>query len=164
MKPTTANKIIVFVIIVVGVLIAAPMCRRQKPETPSPQVTIRDVMAAIACVESNHDDFAKGQAGEIGRYQLTKQYVKDVRRIMMRHLPTEDDRYNPAKCQEMMITYWSYYASEHRLGREITIEDLVRIHNGGPNGWRDANTIDYWHKVEKVLAVNHFKKGEQDGK
>ena len=43
------------------------------------------------------------------------------------------------------------YATEHRLGRKVTQEDIARIHNGGPNGYKKESTEKYWSKVKKIL-------------
>ena len=45
----------------------------------------------------------------------------------------------------------SHYATQSRLGRNATNEDIARIHNGGPNGWRNPNTEGYWRKVSAAL-------------
>ena len=43
------------------------------------------------------------------------------------------------------------YATEKRLGRPVTIEDIARIHNGGPNGYKKQATDVYWLKVKAQL-------------
>ena len=35
------------------------------------------------------------------------------------------------------------YATEARLGHVPTNEDYARIHNGGPNGFKKASTVEY---------------------
>ena len=47
--------------------------------------------------------------------------------------------------------YMSRYATEERIGRPIINEDIARIHNGGPNGWKNENTIAYWRNVARAL-------------
>ena len=44
------------------------------------------------------------------------------------------------------------YATKSRLGHEPTDEDIARIHNGGPNGYKNPATVKYWEKVEKAMA------------
>jgi len=44
-----------------------------------------------------------------------------------------------------------HVAASNRLGREATPEDLARIHNGGPNGYKSKLTIKYWERVKKYL-------------
>ena len=43
------------------------------------------------------------------------------------------------------------YATKIRLGHDPTDEDIARIHNGGPNGYKNPNTVQYWEKVKKYL-------------
>ena len=45
------------------------------------------------------------------------------------------------------------YATEERLGRPVTLEDIARIHNGGPNGYKKQSTIPYWKKVQCLLRI-----------
>ena len=47
--------------------------------------------------------------------------------------------------------YMSRYATEKRLGRPVTAEDIARIHNGRPNGYKKKTTLKYWEKVKKEL-------------
>lgn len=47
--------------------------------------------------------------------------------------------------------YMARYATAKRLGHTPTDEDFARIHNGGPNGWKNSATLGYWHKVQAVL-------------
>ena len=48
--------------------------------------------------------------------------------------------------------YMQRYATESRLGRPVTAQDIARIHNGGPNGWKRKSTLGYWAKVRKELV------------
>ena len=43
------------------------------------------------------------------------------------------------------------YATAARLGHSPTDEDIARIHNGGPNGYRRSSTVGYWNKVRAHL-------------
>ena len=43
------------------------------------------------------------------------------------------------------------YATEKRLGRTVNMQDIARIHNGGPNGYRKDSTLGYWKKVKIQL-------------
>jgi len=47
--------------------------------------------------------------------------------------------------------YMKRYATEKRLGRIPTFEDMARIWNGGPNGYKKQATIKYWKKVKEHL-------------
>ena len=45
--------------------------------------------------------------------------------------------------------YMARYATARRLGRAPTAQDVARIHNGGPSGWKRKSTLGYWAKVNK---------------
>ena len=47
--------------------------------------------------------------------------------------------------------YMARYATVRRLGRKATAQDIARIHNGGPNGYKRNSTLAYWAKVKKEL-------------
>jgi hypothetical protein len=48
------------------------------------------------------------------------------------------------------MAYMDRYATAERLGHEPTIEDIARIHNGGPDGYKKSSTDKYWEKVKKL--------------
>lgn len=48
-------------------------------------------------------------------------------------------------------SYMDIYAILGRIGRPVTSEDKSRIHNGGPDGWKNADTLAYWASVQKYL-------------
>ena len=52
-----------------------------------------------------------------------------------------------AYSEEVIGSYMGRYATPERLGREPTDEDIARIHNGGPNGYRRDSTLPYWDEV-----------------
>ena len=54
--------------------------------------------------------------------------------------------------ESVIRAYMCRYATVSRLGRTATNEDLARIHNGGPDGWRNSNTEGYWDKVSAQLS------------
>ena len=45
------------------------------------------------------------------------------------------------------------YATEARLGHKPTVQDIARIHNGGPNGYKLAATVGYWNLVKAELET-----------
>lgn len=128
------------------------------------------LLDAIEFVESRGDPGAVGAAGELGAYQITKGYVDDVNRIIDKLgwvMPFYEyaDRYSKTKSREMVRIYVGYYGA---LG---TDEKFARIHNAGPDGWRndprwfvrnreytleDAvtkinNSLAYWELVKNAL-------------
>jgi len=55
---------------------------------------------------------------------------------------------------EIFRRYTARYATMKRLGHEPTQEDLARIWNGGPNGFKKTSTKIYWSKVNKEMTQN----------
>jgi hypothetical protein len=53
----------------------------------------------------------------------------------------------------MTIIYLNHYGKvyEKKTGKKATCEVLSRIHNGGPNGYKNPKTIKYWNKVKAIL-------------
>ena len=111
------------------------------------------VLAAIRIVESNNNPDAVGDSGNaIGVYQIWTSYWKDATErsgIGGVYL----DCYKPDYADRIVRAYMARYATERRLGRPVTIEDIARIHNGGPNGYKKKATLKYWEKVKKELNL-----------
>lgn len=112
-----------------------------------PPAEMDAVLAAIRVVESNNDPSAVGDNGKaIGVYQIWKPYWIDS------GIPGEwKDCFDPVYANRVVRAYMKRYATEKRLGRPVTQQDVARIHNGGPNGYRKTATLKYWHKVQRVL-------------
>ena len=109
---------------------------------------LSDVLTAIRAVESNNNPNAVGDSGNaIGVYQIWEVYWKDA---------TERsgiggkyrDCFDPDYADRIVRAYMDRYATEKRLGRPVTMEDIARIHNGGPNGYKKKSTLKYWSKVK----------------
>ena len=110
-----------------------------------------DVLAAIRIVESNDDPNAVGDGGDsIGCYQIQKCYWLDAKEFSDLD-GTYLDCYNRGYADRTVRFYMDRYATKRRLGREVTQEDIARIHNGGPNGYKKESTEKYWSKVKKIL-------------
>jgi hypothetical protein len=54
---------------------------------------------------------------------------------------------NKAYAEKIVRAYWKRYAP-----KSATLEQLARIHNGGPRGHLNPNTIKYWNKIKKELV------------
>ena len=50
--------------------------------------------------------------------------------------------------ERVIQAYMNRYATKARLGRKVTDQDIARIHNGGPNGFRNSSTLK---KVQAYL-------------
>ena len=116
-------------------------------------------LTALALVESGGNPNAIGDGGASwGMYQLQAAYVQDASEWGLSNgvidKPFEhSDAFNPEQAELIIQCYMGRYATPKRLGRQPTIEDWTRIHNGGPNGHRKTKaTQAHWNKVEKELA------------
>ena len=109
------------------------------------------VLQAIRIVESNNTPSAVGDGGNaIGVYQIWESYWKDATEFS--NLGGKyRDCFVPEYADRVVRCYMKRYATPRRLGREATMQDIARIHNGGPNGYKKQATLKYWEKVEKIL-------------
>ena len=135
-------------------------CRRGSTPCTTKRLTLTEKMELMSCIKAVETGRAnevgsiifactvKGDAGELGPVQIRKQYVDDVNRIVGKDKWKYKSREYMGSCRAMMLIYWDHYATIDRLGHEPTLEDLARIHNGGPNGWRKGCTKKYWVKVK----------------
>ena len=120
-------------------------------------MSLLTLILALISVESNGDDNAIGDDGKAyGCLQLHASYVADAAEYAGEDW-THLDAFDRETSIDIMLAYMSRYATEARLGRPVTAEDVARIHNGGPSGWRKASTEDYWIKVKSVLEANALK-------
>ena len=126
--------------------------------------TIRDLFYAMIWVESGGDPNAVGKKGEIGVFQISKIYVDDVNMLNQFRNPRYKyfappvweycHRKDPILSWEIVTDYMACYATKERLGREPTLEDMARIHNGGPTGWKKECTKVYWEKVKARMELS----------
>ena len=114
-------------------------------------MNILALIAAIIMVESGGNTYAVGDNGRaFGSMQIHQCVIDDVNRVYNTHY-VHEDAFNEHKARDMFIKYIHMYATHRRLGREPTYEDMARIWNGGPNGYRKESTIKYWEKVKERL-------------
>ena len=111
----------------------------------------RNLLDALCQVESNCDPSKVGKAGEIGPYQILECYWIDAIEYDPSIGGTYKDCLDKKYAESIIHAYWNRYCIERRLGRKPTDEDRIRIHNGGPNGYKKDATIKHWKKVEKIL-------------
>jgi hypothetical protein len=52
-----------------------------------------------------------------------------------------------AYSERIIRAYWARYAP-----KGATVEQLARIHNGGPKGHRLSGTLKYWRKIVKEMT------------
>ena len=110
---------------------------------------LKPLFSAIEKTESANG--IAGKNGEAGVYQIRTIYVDDVNRIIGRNAYSYNDRFDKELSEQMMMIYINHYCTEKRIGRKPVWEDIARIHNGGPTGFRKNSTKEYWRKVERNL-------------
>jgi hypothetical protein len=106
---------------------------------------------AICKVESGGDKRAyAADEDAAGIAQIRPCVLADLERLGLGRF-TPDDRWDPAKSRRIFDIYVRHYGARLRVaaGRRPTDEDLARIWNGGPNGWRKPSTAGYWQRVEE---------------
>lgn len=93
-----------------------------------------------------------------GLLQIRAPYLKDVnriagrkevRRVWGKDRLTMADMKDPAKAEWAFHVYlWHYGNVYTKKTRKVpTAYVYARIHNGGPNGWRDKDTVRYGEAV-----------------
>ena len=165
--------IIVLYLIAFCIITSSPSSETGGVNSSAPPVyNFEDLLDAIEWVESRGDANAVGDNGKaIGSFQLHKIYVDDVNRISrLRHIdkysyPSQWKYYHRESrpCSRTMVReYLKYYATKERIGRSPTLEDMARIHNGGPAGWRKKSTKKYWLKVKNRMAAKYINPKEKE--
>ena len=110
-------------------------------EAQTPLLIDRALLDAMKQVESTGDPCTVGDNGRsLGAYQIMQAYYNDAFGYNPR-LGDDGRTYNDvwgigseAYSEEVISSYMGSYATQLRLGREPTNEDIARIHNGGPTG------------------------------
>ena len=116
------------------------------------------LILAIIAIESGGDNRAIGDNGNAyGCLQIWQCYVQDANEFSGNSY-THEDAFDRNKSAAIFTAYMKRYATIKRLGHAPTAEDIARIHNGGPNGYRKAATDGYWAKVKAEL----HRMGEHD--
>lgn len=107
---------------------------------------------ALIRVESGGNDLAIGDRGLSGGcLQIKDIVVEDVNRISGERFVSAD-RFSRGTSIRICQIYLKHYATKERIGREPTYEDMARIWNGGPDGWKKPETIPYWNKLKTIYA------------
>ena len=131
-----------------------------KKTASDPVVPGDDLLDAIRAVESSdgrnlYGDWVPGSdrsntanARAHGPYQLHNAYVEDVNRFEGTNY-TPEDRLNEDTARQITTQYLTHYGN--RQGVTPSNEVFARMHNGGPNGHRNPNTIPYWNRVQAVM-------------
>jgi hypothetical protein len=118
-------------------------------------VNLSLLIEAVIVVESGGDPNAVGDNGHsVGILQIQAPVIEDVNRRFKKNYRWPQDAQNAATAREICRLYLSYWAAhfEYAQNRKVTFQDLARIWNGGPAGWRRPQTVAYWQRVQTALA------------
>ena len=119
--------------------------------TQSPP-TIDQILDGIRMVESsggkNKRDGDNGKA--IGPYQIHKSYWTDGTRILKVKWPYENAR-QEQYARKVVKAYITHYGKKHGW------EAIIRVHNGGPSGYKKKSTFKYLRKVKVVIEEKEKK-------
>ena len=114
---------------------------------------LRPLYDAIRAEESR-GGVKPGKDGERGPYQIKADYWREgCKRGGVKWSFYGDGPLDPAKCEYVMYHYWRRYCPAALA--ELDFETLARAHNGGPDGARQACTLDYWRRVKDKLEIRH---------
>lgn len=109
----------------------------------------KDVIEAIAEVESTHNPKAIGKNGSVGLLQITPILVKECNNILrtkkLNKKYTLKDRLDPIKSIEMFHLY------QEKYNPEKNVEKAIRLWNGGPK-YSIKKTQRYFKKVLSKLS------------
>ena len=86
-----------------------------------------------------------------GPLQIRQVCLDDVNRRYGTHYQAKDLHGNRRLSVWVCRAYLGIYATRARLGRVPTEQDMARIWNGGPDGWKKPATQGYWEKVKQAL-------------
>ncbi|PCI20646.1 hypothetical protein COB64_01620 [Candidatus Wolfebacteria bacterium] len=125
----------------------------------NPFKNMDELIEAIACKESRHNDNAMGDLTEFdsilngidtayGYLQITNDVIIDVNQTLGTNYRSIDAKGNRELSIKLFYVYIERYATFVRLKRIATQEDIARIWNGGPNGFKKETTIVYWEDVK----------------
>ena len=141
-----------FGLILATVLFAAPVDGKAAPapRVPLPVecYTVDNLLDAMYTVESDRGKNLVGDGGKaIGPYQIWREYWQDAVEHDKSIGGKYEDCMNKAYAEKIIRAYWKRYAP-----KGATIEQLARIHNGGPKGHKRSATVKYWNKIVKEMT------------
>jgi len=114
-------------------------------------ISIITLLLAMIQVESSGNNNAIGDNGASwGCLQLQAAYVQDAAEHAKEDW-VHEDAFDRITAMKITMAYMARYATEERLGRPVTAQDIARIHNGGLNGYKKQATEKYWVKVKAEL-------------
>lgn len=86
-----------------------------------------------------------------GILQIRQPYCDDAALILgVRHKAVDCLGDIPLSIR-IVNAYMTRYATKKRLGHEPTMEEIARMHNGGPNGHKVPATLKYWQETRAIM-------------
>lgn len=121
-----------------------------KADVPSTKL-----VTALIQQESRGKDHAVGDKKlrfpAYGCLQIRQPCCDDVNRRHGTKIQAKDLLGNRKLSVWVCAQYIDMYATQKRLRHKPTAEDMARIWNGGPNGWKRKSTRKYWRGVQRFL-------------
>lgn len=120
-------------------------------------VEIREV---LKYVETGYDSTAIGDNGKsFGILQIQQVAIDDVNRKYGTHY-THQDAFDVQCAEEIFDLYIKMWVERLELNenRPAKPEDIVRIWNGGPRGYKRKSTIKYLERFKKFRYLYNSKK------
>lgn len=117
----------------------------------SADVKLPEIREVLKEVETNCNPDKIGDNGTaFGILQIRPLAIEDVNQKYGTHY-THQDAFDVICAEEIFELYLTIWGDklEKREGREATVEDIVRIWNGGPRGYRLKSTKEYFLKYLK---------------
>jgi hypothetical protein len=114
----------------------------------SVDVELPEIREVLKQVETNNNPDAMGDDGcSFGVLQIRQGVIKDVNRAHDTSF-THNDAFDVRISEQLFDLYVTIWADnlENKLGRKATVEDIVRIWNGGPTGYKKHSTKHYFKK------------------
>jgi len=107
-------------------------------------IDVNVVLAILWLVEAGGRLYPlDGAAGEVGPYQITKEYLTDVNQYYGTELTHKD-------CQNLTKARWVVYSYLKMWDALDTVEHACRVHKGGPQGLSKESTLAYWIRCHCV--------------
>lgn len=84
-----------------------------------------------------------------GAFQIHREYFNDAAEFD-KSLGSDYSKVNDVEFAKRVITaYLKRYVPKAVETNDYAV--LARVHNGGPKGYKNPNTLKYWEKVQKYL-------------
>lgn len=115
----------------VGVLVGLLMPdQRVEIKNNYPSDTLSDwetMKLAIIKTESEFNPFAVGTKGDLGLFQITPIYVKEVNRILGEEAYIHEDAFCPEKAMEMFNIMQNHHNPKHDISKAITLHNPTAL-------------------------------------